>query len=195
MSEEPKLKKADVEALYVELEQLEHWTNPKPDPGQWPPEGYAYHPQMPGHLYRIVSEDDLREEVFGSERKTEWLKQAAARIAEIKDTLAKVFFPKAKEEGTERKQKFGFAVMLKTALDRKFDIPALAPVVAECQKISNEKKLGVNVEATVIDWKPSLKLKEFRELPAPLAKQFQHALIVTPKKPEFEIVRVAEEDA
>lgn len=188
-----KANKAEAEGLYAELTQLEAWTNPKPDPTVWPPKGWTAHPTAPGWYCRMLTEDDLREEVFGSEQKTEWLKSAAARITEIKKRLAEIFFPKAKEEGVQRVTKHGFVTMFKPGLARAFDLPALATVVAECQKISDEKKLGINVEATVIDWKPSLKLDPYRELPKAIQKQFDAALIVTPTKPVFEIVRVGDD--
>jgi hypothetical protein len=193
MSEE-KLTKADVEALYGELTELKAWTNPTPDPSVWPPVGWHVHPTAPGYLYRMETEEALREEIFGSEEKAEWLKWASNRIEEIKNTLAGYFFPKPKDEGTERKTKSGFVTMLKTGVKRKFDLAALAITVAECQAIANKKKIAINVEETVIDWKPALKLTEYRELPEAIRKQFDAALIVTPDKPTFEIVRVGEED-
>lgn len=190
MSDETKLKKADVERLYGELTELESWIDPKPDPAQWPPKGWAYHPTAPGMLYRCVAEADLREELFGSPEKTNWLNWAAQRVVEIKRDLAAYFFPKQKEEGTERKTKVGFVVMLKTELDRKLDLPALALTVAECQRIAtDEEGLSLNVEETVLKYTPELKLKEYRDLPPSVRKQFDQALIVTPKKPKFEIVR------
>jgi hypothetical protein len=190
MSDETKLKKGDVERLYAEMSELEAWINPKPDPTEWPPKGWEYHPTAPGYLFRMVTESELREELFGSEEKTQWLKWAGQRVQEIKDSLASYFFPKQKEEGTERKEKSGFAAMLKTGLDRKFDLPVLASVVAECQRLANEGQLGINVEGRAIEWKPALKLKEYRELPEAIRTQFDAALIVTPKKPEFEIVKI-----
>lgn len=189
-----KLTKTDVETLYGELTELEAWVNPKPDPNQWPPQGWAAHPQFPGYYYRMLTEAELREETFGSEEKAEWLRWAGQRIAEIKERLAGYFFPKAKEEGTERKTKGGFAVMLKSALKRKFDVPALATVVAECQKMAEKDKLGINVENAVIEWEPALKLKAYRELPDKLRKQFDNALIIEPAKPVFEIVRVEDSE-
>lgn len=189
MSQE-KLKKPDVVALYGELSELNRWIDPQPDPTQWPPLGWQEHPENPGYFFRCVSEADLREEIYGSEAKSEWLKSAKSRVDEIKVALASYFFTKQKEEGTERKEKIGFAAMLKTSLDRKFDLPVLATVVAECQKLADEKQTGINVEGAAIEWKPSLKLKEYRELPENIRQQFDAALIVTPKKPEFKIVKI-----
>lgn len=194
MSDQKKLTKADVEALYGELTDLESWVNPKPDPNQWPPAGWQEHPRFPGYYFRMLTEEALREEVFGSEEKREWLRWAGQRIVEIKEALASYFFPKAEEEGTQRKTKSGFVVMLKTGLKRKFDVPALATVVAECQKIAEKKKLGINVEASVIEWEPKLDLKAYRELPEAIRTQFDHALIIEPTKPVFEIVRVEDSE-
>lgn len=190
-----KLTKAEVEALYGELTDLESWVNPKPDPNQWPPAGWQEHPQFPGYYFRMLTEEALREEVFGSEEKREWLRWAGQRIVEIKEALASYFFPKAKEEGTERKTKGGFAVMLKTGLTRKFDVAALATVIAECQKLAEKKKLSINIEASTVKWEPKLELKAYRELPDAIRKEYDNALIVTPTKPEFEIVRVEDEEA
>ena len=188
-----KLTKTDVESLYGELVQLETYVNPKPDPSQWPPAGWQAHPQFPGYYFRMLTEDDLREEIYGSEEKREWMQWASNRIEEIKATLAPYFFPKAKEEGTERKTKSGFVTMLKTGLKRKMDVPALATVVAACQELATKKKLTIAVEASVIEWEPKLKLKEYRELPEVIRKQFDAALIIEPAKPVFEIVRVGDD--
>ena len=192
MNENPKLTKPEVVKLYREMNDLEQWVSPKVDPNIWPPKGWMEHPQLPGQYYRILTEEELREEIFGSEQKTEWLKQAARRIEEIKAALISYFFPKVRDEGTERKTKAGFIVMLKTGLSRKLDVAALASVVAECQKIAASKKLGLNVEASVIDWKPQLKLTGFRALPNFIQKEFEKALIIELEKPKFEILQTDE---
>ena len=186
--------KNEIIALYNELTELENWVSPKVDPTQWPPAGWVEHPAAPGYYFRCLSEEELREEIFGSEAKTEWLQKARARIEEIKVAMIPYFFPKAKEEGTERREKAGFVTMLKTGLTRKLDVPALATIVAECQKLVTEKELSIDVEATVINWKPELKIKEFRTLPDDVRKKFENALIIEPAKPTFEIVR-ANDDA
>lgn len=185
-----KLTKSDVETLYGELTELEAWIDPKPDPNEWPPKGWQAHPQYPGYYFRMLTETELREETFGSEEKREWLRWAGQRVTEIKESLATYFFPKAAEEGTQRKTKAGFVVMLKTALKRKFDVPALATVVAECQKLVEKEKLSINVESSVIEWQPKLDLKAYRELPDAIRNQFDNALIIEPAPPVFEIVRV-----
>jgi hypothetical protein len=194
MSKPTTLTEAEVEKLFNELSNLEEWVDPKPDPTIWPPRGWEPHPTEAGLLVRVVTEDDLREEIFGSEQKTEWLKWARARIEEIKRQLAETFFPKAKDEGTQRKTKWGFVVMLKTGLQRKFDLPALAPVIEDAQAYAKKKKINVDIETKIINWQPKLKLADFRELPADLQKRIENALIITPEKPVFEITRVQSED-
>lgn len=185
-----KLKKADVENLYSEMKQLEAWLEPKVDPTQWPPNGWAYHPQDTSLLYRVVSEADLKEEMFGSPAKESWMSQARERVSEIKKALIPYFFSKPKDEGTERKEKSGFVVMLKNELKRKLDIPALAVTVAECQRIATEEEgLEMNVEDKLLRYTPELNLTDYRELPKSIKKQFDNALIVTPKEPVFEIVK------
>lgn len=189
-----KLTKADVEALYEEKVGLEAYTNPKPDPEVWPPVGWVEHPASPGNYYRMLSEADLREELFGSPEKSDWLKQAKTRIREIEAALISYFFGKADKEGVNRKEKAGFAAKIDVSIDRKFDLAALEAVVKECQEISDKKKLGIHVESSVIKWVPALKLPEWRKLPKEIQDPFGAALIVTPKTPTLEIVRIPSED-
>lgn len=185
-----KLKIADVERLFTELSEIQAWTNPTPDPTVWPPHGWQIHPTIPHHYFRVLSENDLREDLFGSPAKEAWVRAGKSRIEEIKSFLASYFFPKQKQEGTERKTKSGFVVMLKTGLSRKFDIAALAPVVAECQRIAKDDlKIDLNVEELAIKWQPSLDLTAYHQLPPAIQTAFNNALVVTPEKPKFEIVR------
>lgn len=181
-----KISKSDVPALVAEMLEIQDWLNP---PAVFPPRGYEPHPSQPGMWLRVVSEEELREEVFGSEEKTEWMMEAKKALEEIKNALTEYFFPKPKEEGTQRIEKHGFACMLKTGLDRKIDKEALAVVIAECEKLARKMKLE-GIEDRVIDYKPTLKLAEFRELPDAIQKQLEEALIITPKKAEFEIVKL-----
>jgi len=193
MSEKPKMTVNEVRELHAELVELEGWLNPdKPDPNQWPPKGWREHPQYPGFYFRMLSDEELREEIYGSEEKADWLKTAAARIEEIKAALIPYFFPKAQEEGTARREKAGFVTMLKTGLDRKFDVPALAAVVADCQKEVAKEGLLIDVEDLVVKWTPELKLTEYRTLPEGIRKKFENALIIKPQKAKFEIVRVSD---
>lgn len=188
-SDMQKITKKDVEPLYRELIEIETYLDPKPNPNQWPPVGWAEHPTAPGMYYRVLSEAELREEIFGSEAKSDWMQWAKNRIQEIKNLLIPYFFPQPAEEGTQRREKGGFVVMLKTGLKRELDVAALASVVAECQKMAAAKKLSMNIEENLIQWKPGLKLKEFRELPADIRKEFENALIIEPAPNSFEIVR------
>jgi len=180
-----KLTKEHVAALYAERCQIEAWLDPKPDPNQWPPAGWLEHPTAPGHLYRVVTEEKLREELFGSPQKEKYIKQANARLEEIDKTLLPFFFAKPKPEGVQRKTKAGFVVMLKTGIKRALDIAALADVLQKCPEGTEDK---------LVDWKPSLKLAEYRDLPAKVAKVFSAAIVETPEKPKFEIVKQQEEE-
>lgn len=180
-----KLTQPEVEALYSEREQIEAWLDPTPDPNVWPPKGWQIHPTAPGHLFRVVTEAALREELFGSPQRDSYIKQAKARLAEIDKALIPYFFEKPKPEGTQRKTKGGFVVMLKTGIKRVIDIAALADVLAKCPKGTEDK---------VVEWKPSLKLTEYRELPKKTADIFKGAIIEAEETPKFEIVRKPSED-
>lgn len=180
-----KLTKAEVDALFEERCQIEAWLDPKPDPNEWPPKGWAIHPTAPGYLFRMVTEAELREELFGSPQREKYIKQAKERLEEIDKTLVPYFFATPKPEGTQRKTKGGFVVMLKTGLKRVIDIAALADVLKKCPAGTEDK---------VVEWKPALKLGEFRDLPPKVAKTFESALIVTEDKPKFEIVRQSPEE-
>lgn len=183
------LTKKEVEELYRELVELEKWTNPKPDASQWPPAGWVEHPSAPGYYFRVLSESELREEIFGSEEKEKWLKEAKKRVGEIKAALTPYFFPNPKDEGTQRRTKGGFVAVLKTGISRKIDVEALDAVLKNCNKLAKKLDLDTDVEHAVIDYKPALKLKEYKALPEELKKTFENALIITPESPKLEVVR------
>lgn len=109
-----------------------------------------------------------------------WQKIAKARKAEIDEILTNHFFPKRKEEGTERKETNGFCVMLKTGLKREVDTAAVQTVM---------RKLPPGMEQDLIDYKPRLKLKEYRDISEANRRIFNHCLTETPEKPTFEIVK------
>lgn len=109
-----------------------------------------------------------------------WQAIARKRKAEIDEILTNHFFPKPKEEGTERKESNGFCVMLKTAVKREIDVPAVSTIM---------KKLPPGFEQDLIDYKPRLKLKEFRNISEANRRIFSHCLIETPEKAVFEIVK------
>lgn len=175
----------ELTALYDERTAIEAWLDPTPDPTVWPPVGWAVHPQDRNLLFRVVTEAALREELFGSPQKTQYTKDAQARLAVIDETLTAHFFPKPKDEGVQRKTKDGFITSLKTGIKRAIDIPTLAKVILKCPKGTEDK---------VIEWKASLKVKEWRDLSEKTAAIFADAIIETPEKPKFEIVRKVIED-
>lgn len=119
--------------------------------------------------------------------KVKWEEKAKARKAEIDAVLAPYFFPKIKE-GSQRKSKFGFHALAKYEITRKLDVAALADVVAKCQEVAAENEIEIDVESKVIDWKPKLKLEDYRKLPAEIKHAFDHALIISTKPLTFDVV-------
>lgn len=109
-----------------------------------------------------------------------WKKRASNRLEEINKALIPHFFPTPKEEGTQRKTKGGFVVMLKTGIDRVIDLDALPDVLAKCPEAT---------EGKVINWKASLKLKAYKELPEKTLSILDGAIITRPSKATFEIVK------
>lgn len=181
MNEEP-LSNEQLAALYNEREAIgDFLTPPKPDPAEWPPRGWQVHPANPDFLVRTIRAEDLREELFGSPRLTEWRKRATVRLAEINARLTAHFFPKKKEEGTQRKTLSGFVATIETGLERIVDETALPSVLKKCPK---------GLEDLVIKWKASLKLKEYRNLPEDVQTLLEPALIVRPAKETFDIVKI-----
>jgi hypothetical protein len=169
-------------ALITEKERIEKWlTPPAPDPTAWPPAGWAVHPENPKLLYKVVTAEQLQKELFGDPEREEGERIAKNRLAEINKELIPIFYPNPKEEGTQRKKAFGFAVMLKTGLKRVVDMAALYPVLEQLPKTT---------EGKVIDWKADLKLKEYRELSEKHRAIFDQALIITPEAPKLEIKRL-----
>lgn len=178
------LTKEDVQRLYLERTQIEAWLDPTPDPAVWPPVGWTLHPQDPNQLFRVMTEAALREELFGSPEKERYVKEAKKRLAVIDSELTPFFFPKPKPEGVQRKTKDGFVVSLKTGIKRVLDLAALPVVLAKCPK---------GTEDEIVDWKPSLKLKEWRDLPEKTAKLFSGAIIESPETPKLVIVAKSNE--
>lgn len=109
-----------------------------------------------------------------------WIAKALERKQEIDETLAAHFFPKPAEEGTQRLDTEGFHVMLKPSVVRVFDLAAL-PVI--------ETKLTPEQKAALIDYKPTLKLKAYRDMPEKVQKVLDNAIIKTPGKTIFDITR------
>lgn len=183
-----------IEVLYEELTELETALNPPvPDPNLWPPHGWQIHPLNKTLLVQVVSESTLREMLFGSEAKTEFLKNAKIRVEQIKNELIPLFFKQPKEEGVDRVTKHGFVVMLKTELVRKIDIDALEETLLECAKVALiQEGITLDVDSKIIRRTPELKLTEYRNLPQSVRLQFDNALTVTPKQPKFEIFKQPE---
>lgn len=196
----PKLKKADVVKLYQERSEIIAWLTPpkpEPDPNQWPPQGWVECNDGSGNLYQVKSADDLRKELFGDPEREAWLEAARQRINEIELLLIPYFFPEnrkdAKEEGIERKTKVGFHAVIDRKVKRKIDRPALDDVLERCQQIADEKGHEFDVEERVIDYKPSLKLTEYRELPKAIQAQFDNALEISDPDINFDIVEISDE--
>lgn len=110
-----------------------------------------------------------------------WRKKAADRKAEIDAALLNRFFPAPKDEGVQRVEADGFAVMLDAGLTRTID-PAVLPVVL--------KKLPVGSEDKLIVWKPTLNLPAYRLLSDKQRAIFDECLTTKAAKPGFEIVKV-----
>ena len=109
-----------------------------------------------------------------------WQVIARKRKAEIDEILTKHFFPKPKEEGTERKEANGFCVMLKTAVKREIDVAALPLVM---------KKLPPGMEEELLNYKPALRLANYRDISEANRRIFDHCLTITPANATFEIVK------
>lgn len=109
-----------------------------------------------------------------------WKKTASNRLAEIDKQLIPHFFPKPKEEGTQRKTEGGFVVMLKTGLQRIVDVDAAQDVLTKCPKGTGEK---------VLRWTADLELKEYKKLSTATKEILAPAIIEKPTKPKFEIVK------
>lgn len=110
-----------------------------------------------------------------------WKKKALERKAVIDKILTDHFFPNPHEEGTRRKEEGGFAVMLKTELKRTFDEAAIDNVLTE---------LPPHYKELLVNYKPTLKLKEYKELPEDNKKKFENCLVITPGANRFEIVKL-----
>ena len=109
-----------------------------------------------------------------------WKKAAQKRLEEIDKQLVPHFFPKPKDEGTQRKTIGGFVVMLKTGLTRTIDQEALPAVLSKCPKGTEDK---------CVTWKATLELKEYRKLSEKTLAILDGAIILKPAKAEFEIVK------
>jgi hypothetical protein len=176
---ENQLTKEDVTKIYQEFTAIRDWLNPPPpSPDVWPPPGWSVNPAN-GMLYRVLTEAELRQELFGSPQLDAWKKTARERLAFLEDQLITHFYPKRKEEGTQRKTLHGFITMLKTGLKRTVDETALPDVL---------DKVPPGTEDKCIKWAPSLRLAEYRELPKKTRDALEAAFVTKPEKPVFEII-------
>lgn len=114
-----------------------------------------------------------------------WRKKAAERKAEIDSLLAKHFFPVHNEEGIQRDLKDGYAVMIEPKISRTLDGQVLPAVL---------KRMSKGSEDRLIEWKPSLKLENWRKLSEKQKAIFAEALTVKPGKTTFEIVYVGTDE-
>ena len=185
------MKQSEIESLVSELEAIRNYlTPPPPDPNVWPPAGWTRHPTIADSFVCTLTEKELRNQLFGNAEIDEWKRLASIRKSEIEEVLQKLFFPKPKDEGTERKALFGFAAMLKTGLERKVDKEALPAVLEALQLKIDDKKLGIEAEKTLIRWTPAVETANYRKVPSWVRKDFENALVIKPTKTNFEIVRV-----
>lgn len=110
-----------------------------------------------------------------------WRKQAGTRLDEINAALAAHFFPVHNPEGIQRAVVGEYAVMIEPKVNRTLDPVALPAVLKKMNKGSEEK---------LIDWKPSLKLENWRGLSAKQKEIFAEAMTSKPGKTTFEIVKL-----
>lgn len=119
---------------------------------------------------------------------TKRLEVDKAREIELRKYLGAVFFP-TPEEGVNRiKTADGFEFALEHKINRKLDEAALDAVMSELPEESPYRNLGV-----LIQYKPSLVLSGYREMPADQKLIFSQALTETPGTPSLEVNILTEE--
>jgi hypothetical protein len=111
--------------------------------------------------------------------------EAAKSTIELEQNLRKKVVEELFKNAPEGTQKLelgnGYTLKASIKLDRKLDEAALSAVSEEL------RKTGFNPEM-LIEYKPSLKTKIYRELSVEQTKIFDKALIVKPASPTLELV-------
>lgn len=107
------------------------------------------------------------------------------REQELRKQVFEYYFKDPREGTNYLELPNGWRLKAIYKLDRKIDEAAL-PAVKE-----QLKELGVNVDA-LVEYKPTLKTKLYRELTAEQARIFDQALTIKPSSPIIELVQPEE---
>jgi len=112
-------------------------------------------------------------------------KAVIRREQELRKQVFEYYFKDPREGTNYLELPNGWRLKAIYKLDRKIDEAAL-PAVKE-----QLKELGVNVDA-LVEYKPTLKTKLYRELTAEQARIFDQALTIKPSSPIIELVQPEE---
>ena len=112
-------------------------------------------------------------------------KAAIRREQELRKQVFEYYFKDPREGTNYLELPDGWRLKAIYKLDRKIDEAAL-PAVKE-----QLKELGVNVD-TLVEYKPTLKTRLYRELTAEQARIFDQALTIKPSSPIIELVQPEE---
>lgn len=113
-------------------------------------------------------------------------KEVIKREQELRKQVFEHYFENPQEGTNYLELPNGWRLKATYKLDRKIDEAAL-PAVKE-----QLKEMGVNADS-LVEYKPSLKTKLYRELTAEQMRIFDQALTIKPSSPTIELVKPKEE--
>lgn len=109
------------------------------------------------------------------------LKKVKAREMLLRTKIFGFYFPDPTEGTNSHKLPDGYMLKGKHTVSREVDAGAFQALREQMTA------QGIHPD-TLVQWKPSLKLKEYRELTAEQAHLFEQCLIIKPGSPALEIV-------
>jgi hypothetical protein len=109
------------------------------------------------------------------------LKKIKAREMLLRTKIFGFFFPSPKEGTNNYDMPDGYVLKGKHTINREVDLGAFQAMREQFSQA------GIHPDA-ILQWKPSLRLKEYRELTAEQLDLFDQCLIVKPGSPALEIV-------
>lgn len=111
------------------------------------------------------------------------LEADAAREKELREIIANKFCPSREEGANKLLTTDGFEVTVTQHINRTLDVAALDSVMEQVPK--HYRQPGV-----LIDWKPALVLKAYRELPPEVMRVFAQVVTEKPGLPSLEIEKI-----
>lgn len=121
----------------------------------------------------------LKQTIAEWQELTAWLKDAKEKEMTLRKAICKQLFPEPKE-GSNKYVSAGIEAEMKHRVDRNVDEALLKQLTPEL------RKYGIAVDA-LVNWKPELALRVYRDLDARKRKFFERVLVIKDGSPSLTI--------